>query len=496
MKRKIFLSLFILLSQILFSGDFQSVYRIQVYSSNNQESVNTFINSLSQKGLSPKIIQKDGRLKVCLGEFKNYPDALYEKNEYRKSQFTDAFIIEDSIPITEANSGIDKTTGKSQEIFQNQSIDPSTLPDDFSLSGNFANSISSKQNPIIDASILSANNEALSKEDLLKKSFAYSKIENASDAVSSLNSFISRFPDSEKIPDCKLSLGYWKMREGKTSEAISCFSDVIEKYPRSACAGDAALRVGYMKYSGNKKDEALVHWEQIANGTIQSSPGIALEAMYRCANIYHSNKDNIKALQAFNEIAGIMKKSGKADPAVDVQIAGLYLELYHCGKAKIDDAIGVCDKVISNPTRDERSLAAAKQIKCESLYIKNDFAGSQALANDIIKNHASIKEISIIAYFYSGLVDMKNNNLPGAYAKLTTITEIYSDKDNLPGHNLQLESYLLLAQISLKNSNYNEAKQHLKNINVKYPNSKYKEEVIKIVNNNFTEKDKLEISGQ
>ncbi len=58
---------------------------------------------------------------------------------------------------------------------------------------------------------------------------------------------LKRYPDSRKIPDALLKIGYCNYELGRSSEARKALSEVVERYPETTAARLASQRIDRMK---------------------------------------------------------------------------------------------------------------------------------------------------------------------------------------------------------------------------------------------------------
>jgi TolA-binding protein len=289
-----------------------------------------------------------------------------------------------------------------------------------------------------------------------------------------------------------LHQGCDNLKDGKVTEAEITFNNVINTHPISEAAGEASLRLAYIKRSRAKestvpeeaeslKSEALSHFESVARGDIKANPDIQLEAMNRCAKIYHSKKENIRALQAFREIALFTDADGTPDPEIHVAIAGLYMELARSGKGSLDDCIIECDIVLSVKNATNKNKATALQMKAESFHFKDDYKKSIELEKELLEKYPEEKEMAMLANFYIGLSRYKDGDPYRAQKAMEKVEKNFSDIDNLPGNDLRLSSRLYQAQALIKMEKRYKAKIILEGIIKSHPDSKEAKYAIKLI---------------
>ena len=225
-----------------------------------------------------------------------------------------------------------------------------------------------------------------------------------------------------------LHQGYEKIAASKPGEAESLFSQIVQNHASSEAAGEAALRLAYLKWAASLeasdepsrnalRADSRARFESIARGEVKSSPAVRIEAMHRCARIYHGKKERIRALQAYQEIAALTDSVGSPDPDVHLEIAGLYMELALSENGSLENCIRECDTVLSIPGASDRTCATALQMKAEAFHFLKDYRTSIDLERKILKEYPDCKSMAMLANFYMGL-----SYFPVSYTHLTLPT--------------------------------------------------------------------------
>ena len=280
-----------------------------------------------------------------------------------------------------------------------------------------------------------------------------------------------------------LHQGYAKIAESDEEGAGRIFEQLISANPKSEAAGEGSLRLAYMQLNKvgkainpqeaeNLRAEALARFEAIARGEIAASPPNRLEAMLRCARVYHSRKERIRALQAYREIAALSDADAIPDPDIHTELAGLYMELARSGKGSLNDCIRECDIVLSSEGATRKNKATALQMKAESVHFQNDFKTSIDLEKSLLETYPEQKPMAMLAHFYLGLSYYQLEDPWNALKSMEKVEKDFSDSDNLPGNDLRLSARLYQAQALLKMEKRPEAKAILEQIIKLRPNSK------------------------
>ena len=476
MKRQ---SIFFLLIVFVISGknhivcdEITEVYRIQVYANQDKAAVESFGQQLVSQNYAPVVVRQQGEWwKVKIGEFRTYADALYYKKALRSGAFYDAFISKDELtsPVSSVMS-LTSQNLKIEPLFKDAIARQWKPITSTSLMGTELSTLQ-YQPPVVSAAILAADNTTLSEDDLYNKALSYSQKEDSGKAKETLLTFLQRFPASEKVADAKLRLAYWNLKVGADTEAENAFLEVKQNHAQQEEAGEAALRIGYLKLRNKDKAAALSEFEAVAQGEITASDETRLEAMIRCAKIYHAAKDRVKALQAFRECAEVADRT-RYDSTTHLAIAGLYMELARSGVGTLDDCISECNTILSVIDLPNNIKATAMQMKAECFYFQKDYDRALSQAKEILEKTPDVKTMCMLADFYSGLSYLGKRYYYEAVRSFDKVINNYSDKDNLPGNDLRLSSLLYKGKSYLLMGDTEKAKGICISILKDYPQSK------------------------
>jgi tetratricopeptide (TPR) repeat protein len=251
-------------------------------------------------------------------------------------------------------------------------------------------------------------------------------------------------------------------------------------YAQREEAGEAALRLGYIRMKTKDSAGALAEFEQVARGQIPAQEAIRLEAMVRCAKLYHAGKDRVKTLQAYRECSDITDRTS-FDPALHLEIAGLYMELARSGAGSLDDCIHECNLVINVVNIPAVTRATAMQMKAECFYFQKKYDLAISQAKEILEKTPEVKTMCMLAEFYSGLSYLGKRYYYEAVRSFDKVINNYSDKDNLRGNDLRRSSLLYKGKSYLLMGDKERAKGIFSSILKNYPQSKEAEEANKLV---------------
>ena len=466
----------------LMSQEMKKVFSIQVFSSRELARAEKFADTLRDKGYTPVSVFEKGDLQaVTIGEFTTHADAVYYRKKFRESNFKDAFIVSREVENTTIITPLNYQEFKTSEMFSGV-IRSKEMED---VRGKKIKEILEGEDRNITKvpeSIMNASNDSLPEKDLLKKAYALGRKNELSSAIQAHRDFLRRFPNSPKAPDSMLSIGYLIKKRGSEDEAISTFETIIDLYPDKKQAGEAMLRVAYLKSLKSRKapdkftrdairEESLFLFETIARGKIPSTEMIRIEAMLRCAKLYHARKERLRALQAYREIASIVEADGLFDPSIHKSMAGLYMELARSGVGSLDDCIKECDIILGVEDATNFQRAIALQMKAEAFYYKKEYNKAISLENKVLTNYADERKAAMGAQFFLGLIYLERNEYQEATVNFQRVIDNFTDSDNMGKNNLRADSVLYQARCYLKLKQPEKAKERLNTLAREFPGS-------------------------
>jgi len=551
----------------------QKAHLIQVFSSKDLTTAETFANDLKKNGYSPvNIIPKGEWQAVCIGVFANYADAVFYKKELRSGSFPDAFIISCDISQIPEIPPLLKQQLKTDEVFHGTIRSPDAL----SLKGRKVSGILQEQElapplEVVHDSIMNAANSTLTQEDLLKKARALARDAKYEEAIQSYQDFVAQFSASSRIPEAHLGSAYVRLKQEKIEQSKAGFQNVMQEFPQTFQAGEAALRLGYLKIrekddagaklylenivngtvnassdikaearmrldnferrekittdpgfqllhqgyaqlaasdeagaektfeqvitshsqseatgeaslrlayrnlekaqktsdpdeAGSLRQEALLRFEEIARGDIKSSASNRLEAMMRCAKVYHARKERIRALQAYREIASLTDADGAPDPDIHMEIAGLYMELARSEKGALADCISECDTVISIEGASEACVSTAMVMKGECYFLLNKYDECLTVMSLILNEYPHHRKAAMMAQTHIGSVYFARKDFIKARESFEKVIADFKDEDNWPHKNLRGLALLFLARMEMEEKNREKAFGYLEQI--------------------------------
>ncbi|MGL9769744.1 MAG: tol-pal system protein YbgF [Sodalis sp. (in: enterobacteria)] len=83
-------------------------------------------------------------------------------------------------------------------------------------------------------------------------------------AISALQSFVKRYPDSTYQPNANYWLGQLNYNQGKKDNAAYYFALLVKNYPKSPKAPDALLKIGVIMQEKGQKNKARAVYQQVS----------------------------------------------------------------------------------------------------------------------------------------------------------------------------------------------------------------------------------------
>jgi TolA-binding protein len=242
------------------NGDVPNGYHVQLAAFADASQADAEIKGLESNGVSAVAIFSEGSLrKVVAGDYPTESDAAYARDYWKTHGYQEAIVIRTgdpstSISVTEIRDSIG-TPYDLGEIREKILFWPGALDE------NLPTPIPPQRDP----NLVSADNATLCEDDLWRKCCMFSKDEDTSLAVQSLQSFIATFPVSSHVPECQLMLGKWKERTGDRTGAEQVFMSLRQGFPQSPEAGAASVRLGVFAKERGENERALELFRSVLN---------------------------------------------------------------------------------------------------------------------------------------------------------------------------------------------------------------------------------------
>ena len=209
----------------------------------------------------------------------------------------------------------------------------------------------------------------------------------------------------------------------------------------------------------------------MARGEVTAGDEVRLEAMLRCAKMYHASKDRVKALQAYRECAEVSDRTA-FDPNIHLELAGLYMELARSGCGSLDDCIHECNRILSADNATSETSATAMVMKGEALYLQYKYDESYAVMSELLQHYSGIRRPAMMAQLYLGAIHFVKKEYQQARQEFQKVLDNYTDADNWPGKNLRGQALLFLARTDLEEKNFARAGAIFEEVYKTYRNTK------------------------
>lgn len=373
----------------------QNRAQLKVAVAADQKAADLIARQIESLGHGPARIEKqDERFAVYTKSFNTMAEATLIKPYLLGAGFmeTEAVAVDGSAP-----AGAPELFGSSVSVIK--TLTPGRVKIDFDRTTQTATAVVRKK---ITPELRALDNATVSEKDLRLKAFAFSEPADADTALESLETFLKRFPQSETVPSVKLSRAHWILKKGNEEGALEAFDKVIREHPGQPEAGDAEMRSAYLSIRRKRPDaEVLKRFEKVARGEVASRPEARLEAMMRCAALYHKGKDHASAETAYRSIAAVAQ-----DPQVQayaqMQLGAITLERAWNGEATFEQARGACDEVVSKyPEANVRTRATAALMALETFAYEKKPDQVLARMDSYLRDYGQTEEAQLAYYWFA-----------------------------------------------------------------------------------------------
>ncbi|MGI9548342.1 MAG: tetratricopeptide repeat protein [Flavobacteriaceae bacterium] len=191
------------------------------------------------------------RYEDALNDFQAYGQIAYAKNtaEYQDLAYNLGYTNFKLKNYNEAASNF-KAYLSSGTKAANRNDAAMRLGDSYFVTGNYHNAINSYKTVVQNAG---------SKRDYASYQIAMSNgfVGNTKAKIDELNSFISRYPNSNLKDDALFELGSTYIRSDQENNGLQAYDRLIQEYQKSKLVPQALLRQGLVHYNANRNEEAL-----------------------------------------------------------------------------------------------------------------------------------------------------------------------------------------------------------------------------------------------
>ncbi len=354
--------------------------RLQVFVTSDAAKAAQIAAQLDQAGYGPAIARAsdDGKVhRVLTRVYDSYAEANFDKPRLVGLGFTETFAVAEPGATAGAEAG--EGAGGSRQKASGGGQDAAPIFGDIPsvtkgaaferLRIDFQPKRKSIERPALTDELKALDNASANEKALFRKAMAFRLKKQADDALAAFDAFIGRFPESPNLAKAKLMRGYWLLEKGDREAARAQFDAVARDHAGAPEAGEAALRVGYLMILAKEPDgEILKQFLRIAKGEIAASTENRVDAMLRCAALYHRGKDLDTAEAAYKAIEDAAAGDEEVRAFALMQRAGIVLEKAWNKKATFADARALCDRVLSeHPAVNKQIRATAALMAVETL---------------------------------------------------------------------------------------------------------------------------------
>lgn len=363
----------------------------------------------------------------------------------------------------------------------------------------------------------------------------YLKTNDPKKALESYQKLVESHPASKYMGHALYSMGWAYKDLGFLEEAMAAFKDVVSKYPLDKIAIDSLFRSGECAYLLSKYAEAEKELNRFVNTfpvsektaeayylrgesefyrakykeaaasferavSISPSSKWSLFASYRRASALFQTENYKESVEGFKYCLD------KADTEFLAGLSLLGLEKNYEKLGLKDDAISICDRIISSyPSSETAAEAYYKKIKL--LYSKQDYIQAEAIAKEGIEKFSKSRYLDKLRYelgwVYCSLgktddainefvwVETESKDINLSAGAVTKIGDIYFDRKEyqkaLESYDIVLEKYsdslwsdyaqYQVGNVSFASAKYDRAVLAYQNVLFNYPNTRLKEDV-------------------
>lgn len=359
----------------------QTESKIQVGLYSDAGKAQSVLKQLNDLGYGPAAVEAHSQgSKVFTKTYPSYAEANFAKPDLRNAGFPDAFIVSGK-PQDDPSAATKSVAA--QELKLTAKSDFSTVKIDFKTLGDAVTSAPTAQAVSAERAshfsqreqLRAVPNESASESQLADKVLLRGKRSDSADIVAAADVFIKRYPASTKIAEIKLKRGYWLITNKQRPEAKQQFSDILKDYPGTLQAGDASVRLGYLLVEEPGQNvAALEKFRDVASGKIPASDANRVDAIMRCAALYHRGKDLEGSKQLYLQIENQPSIPEEVRAFAMLQRAGLEMELAWNEKSTFAESRAVTDELLKKfPNVNKQTRATASIIGLESYVHEGDY---------------------------------------------------------------------------------------------------------------------------
>jgi len=372
---------------LMMSVHSQEPTRLQLVFTGNKGKAETVAKRVEELGYGPAEIREEaGGYKVLTRAFDSYAEANFYKSRIRRAGFIDAFAVK------EKSGAQNPLFGEIGSIIQSPGVKQLRI--------DFQTKKTPIERPKMTPEMRSMDNEKAGEGDLFQKAMAFRWQKEADEAIRTFESFIRRFPESEKLARAKLMRAYWLLEKKERSRARKQFEAVALEHPDTQEAGEAHLRCSYLMLLDRSPDPYILkRFLLVARGDVPAEKEVRVEAMMRCAALYYRMRDLDTAEAAYQAIEAAAGNR-EVQAFAQMQRAAVLLEKAYNGKVPYSESRALCDHLLKNfPEVNVQTRSTAALMLLETLCREDKYEEVVLHADDFFREFLEVEEAPVAHYW-------------------------------------------------------------------------------------------------
>lgn len=387
----------------------QTRTRLEVLTTPDRQKAQAAASQLDSQGYGPMEVRQSGdKFQVLTKAYESVAEANLVKPRLLGADFLKTRLVTeaDGQSSASAQSVFGDISGMSQALKQPVPAPKAVAP-----------------GPKLTPELRAVDNSAASQEQLLGKMYGLSNAKDGAEALQAAEAFLKRFPGSERAVAVKMARAHLLDKKKDYEKAFEQFADVAREHAGKPEAGEAELRCGFEAIHLKKPDaEVLGHFRKVASGQVTCTPQVRLNAMVRCAALYHKGRDLDTAQAAYQAVfdtAADMQTRANAK----MQLAAITLEKARSKKATYAQARQLCDEMLKEfPDADKAVRATAGLMVVETLAYEKEFAKVLERESAYLEEFKGTREAQL-AYYWFALAHFETGDTASAKAILSGLLE-------------------------------------------------------------------------
>ena len=277
---------------------------------------------------------------------------------------------------------------------------------------------------------LIAEKDVLKGSDQLTIAGIYFSQKEYEKALRLWEEFLSRNPQSPRVPSALFQMGRCYYRLRYYSQAIDSWKRLVDRYPSDPQASKALYKIAETQFGLQDYSSALHTYKEI----LSKEGSWAKEALFQAANCYYNMKLTEEAIEAYQKYIETYPDDPKAADALE----GIQLCYYRAGKS-------LTELIKKYPG--SRLAADAYWQKGKEAFAQEDYSTAKAYFEKVVLNFPLSKSAPP-SLFYMGECHYKLEEYDRAVACYRNFISTY------PQDNLSLQARFKLGNVLFKTNQY------------------------------------------